>query len=81
MLVSSSGRTASRVCLPFGVMTPTPWVDRVDLGARTAVWNTRHRPSVEVRASSRSSFRRKAATRGDLSEYAPVSFFLLVWVW
>ena len=49
-------------------MTLTPWVERVVLGVRAAVWKTTARPSVEVTAISVSSVSRQAAARGDLSE-------------
>ena len=50
------------------VITATPWVDRVVLGASRAVWKIRQRGSVEYTASSRSSSMRRMAARGDLSE-------------
>ena len=50
------------------VMMLTPWVFRVALGFRLAVWKIRHRPSEETTAASKSSRSRKAAARGDLSE-------------
>ena len=54
--------------LGLRVMTLTPWVERVVLGVRAAVWKTTTRPSVEVTAISVSSVSRQAAARGDLSE-------------
>ena len=80
MAVSCSGRTASSLYLGLRVMICTPCVVRVDLGARAAVWKRRQRPSVENTANSRSSIRRRAAARGDLSENAPVSRLRRVWV-
>lgn len=69
--VSETGSTLSTFCVdPLNVMTAIPWADRVDLGARLAVWKIRHRPSVEMTVSSVSSLMKNMETRGDLSEYA-----------
>lgn len=65
---ASRGRTFSRRYLGFRFITATPWVDRVVLGARRAVWKIRARGSVENTASSRSASIRQIQDRGNLSE-------------
>ena len=81
MAVSSRGFTVSRWYLGFRFITATPWVVRVVLGARRAVWKIRHRRSLEYTASSPSASSFRMQARGDLSEYAPVSFRRLEVVW
>ena len=81
MRVALSGRARSTWCLAFTAITPTPWVERVVLGVRDAVWNTTHRPSLASTAISWSSESKKADTSGNLSQYAPVSLRRRVWVW
>ena len=68
MVVSARGRASATLYLGLRVMTLTPWVERVVLGVRAAVWKTTTRPSVEVTAISVSSVSGQAAARGDLSE-------------
>ena len=68
MVVWLRGLAQATLYLGLRVMMFTPWVERVDLGVREAVWNTTHRPSVEHTAISVSSESTRADTRGDLSE-------------
>ena len=68
MAVSSRALTVSRRYLGLRVITATPWVVRVVLGASSAVWKISTRGSVEYTASSQSASMRRMHRRGDLSE-------------
>ena len=68
MAVSARGRTWDHGPLGLENHDVHPWVVRVVLGAKTAVWNTMHRPSLEYRASSSSSPQQEGRRQGDLSE-------------
>ena len=69
MVVSARGRASDTFHLGLRVMTLTPWVERVVLGVRAAVWKTSaaalgggHRHLRVLLSAGR------PPTRGDLSE-------------
>ena len=68
MGVSSSAFTVSSWYFGFRVITATPWVVRVVLGASRAVWKISARGSVEYTASSQSVSSLRIQARGALSE-------------